>query len=94
MSALWHDTRRVVVRMDDGSEETLIAWRWREGWHCCPPCSDTQPVYATPIDAALAHVRTVGGDRRALEAREALTHAADAEDTITAAIRSREPADG
>lgn len=32
----------------------------REGWHACPPLSSTQPAYATPQDAALAHARNCG----------------------------------
>jgi hypothetical protein len=32
----------------------------RPGWHACPPLSSTQPAYATPQDAALAHARNCG----------------------------------
>lgn len=52
-------SRRVVVRLHEAAGVTLTAFRVREGWHCAPPCSDTQPVYATPRDAALAHATRV-----------------------------------
>lgn len=30
------------------------------GWHACPPLDDMQPAYATPRDAAIAHMRSLG----------------------------------
>lgn len=46
---------KVAVRVIDGPDWTVTAWPVRDGWHACPPCSDSSPVYATPEDAALAH---------------------------------------
>lgn len=51
--------RRATVRLTDGTTRTFVAFPVRAGWHPAPPCSDSQPVYATPADAALAHARTL-----------------------------------
>ena len=47
--------RRAEVVFLDGTKRIFVAWPWRGGWHACPPCNDSQPVYATPADAAIAH---------------------------------------
>lgn len=52
--------RRATVRITDGTSRTFTAWPVREGWHHAPPCSESQPVYATPCDAALALARAIG----------------------------------
>lgn len=51
---------RVRVHFDDGREAVVVAFPARDGWHACPPCGSTDPVYARPTDAALAHARRSG----------------------------------
>lgn len=50
----------VRVELRDGGVREWQAFPQRCGWHCAPPCGATQPVYATPEDAAYAHARTLG----------------------------------
>ena len=45
----------VRLRLTSGGTRCLVAYPVRKGWHCAPPCNTTQPVYATPEDAAYAH---------------------------------------
>ncbi len=51
---------RVRVHFEDGGSDVVTAYPERDGWHACPPCGSTTPVYARPTDAALAHVRGGG----------------------------------
>lgn len=55
-----HGPVEVIVMSADAPDRALTAWPVREGWHACPPVSASQPVYATPRDAALAHAGTLG----------------------------------
>ncbi len=68
-----HTPRKAEIRFFDGSSVTVTAFPWREGWHACPPLSDNQPVYATPADAAMAHVRYILGRTDFVDAREVAT---------------------
>lgn len=45
----------VRLHLTSGATRSLVAFPVRKGWHCAPPCNTTQPVYATPEDAAYAH---------------------------------------
>lgn len=62
--------RKAEVRFFEGPSMIVTAFPWREGWHACAPCSDSVPVYATPADAALAHVRNIMGRTDIVDARE------------------------
>lgn len=45
----------VRLHLTSGGTRNFVAFPVRKGWHCAPPCNTTQPVYATPEDAAYAH---------------------------------------
>lgn len=52
----------VRVTFADDTERTVTASPERDGgWHACSPCGSMTPVYATPRDAAIAHVRNQSG---------------------------------
>jgi len=52
--------RRAEITFLDGTKRIFFAWPWRGGWHSCPPCNPSQPVYASPADACLAHAIGMG----------------------------------
>lgn len=45
----------VRLHLTSGGTRNFVAFPVRKGWHCAPPCGATQPVYASPEDAAYAH---------------------------------------
>ena len=89
----------VHLHFTSGATRSLVAFPVRKGWHCAPPCNTTQPVYATPEDAAYAHdpPRVVGA-RRALAGRaarrERARHRRDAAGGAAPAQRDKGARDG